>query len=95
MVGKSGERRCVAGPNSTLQTPLLQQSSSSAREEEDHWELREDRRRRRIVVQNLTKSMLRCLDHCNEVKVVITQLQERVEVPIRISIQSLGHRQEI
>ena len=74
-------------PNSTLQTPLSQQSSSSAREE-DHCELREERRRRRrrIAFENLAKGMLRYLDNCNEVKVGITELQERVEVPAQIGI---------
>ena len=64
--------------NSTLQTPLPQQSSSSAREEE--------RRRRRIAFENLAKGMMRYLDNCNEVKVGITELQERVEVPAQIGI---------
>ena len=76
-------------PDSTSHTPLPQQSSSSAREEEeeeDHWELREERRRRRIAFKNLAKSMLRYLDNCNEVKVGITELQERVEVPEQIGI---------
>ena len=73
-------------PNSTLQTPLPQQSSSSARKEEYHWELREERRRRRIAFENLTKGMLRYLDNCNEVKVGITELQARVEVPVQIGI---------
>ena len=75
-------------PCSTLQTPLPQKSSSSAREEEDLWELKEDRRRRRIAFENLAKSMLRYLDNCNEVKVGITELQERVEVPEQISIST-------
>ena len=30
--------------------------------------------------------MLRCFDNCNEVKVGITELQERVEVPAQIGI---------
>ena len=59
-------------PNSTLQT------SSSAREEEYHWEVMEERRRRRIAFEYLAKGMLRYLDNCNEVKVGITELQERV-----------------
>ena len=63
-------------------------------EEEDHWELREERRRRRrrIPFDNLTKSMLRCLENCNEVKVDITDLQARVEVlaQICISIQQVA-----
>ena len=80
-------------PNSTQQTPLLQQSSS-AREEEDHWELREERRRRRIAFESLAKGMLRYLDNCNEVKVGITALQERVEAPaqIGISIQQVAQQ---
>ena len=71
--------------NNTLQTPMPQQNSS-AREEEDHWVLMEDRRRRRIAFENLAKGMLRYLDNCNEVKVGITELQERVEVPAQIGI---------
>ena len=39
-------------------------------------------RRRRIAFENLAKSMLRYFDNCNEVKVGITELQERVEVPV-------------
>ena len=73
-------------PNSTLQTPLPQQSSASAREDEDHWEVMEERRRRRIAFENPAKGMLRYLDNCNDVKVGITELQERVEVPAQICI---------
>ena len=81
-------------PNSTLQTTLPQQRSSSAREEEDHWEVMEERRRRRVAFENLAKDMLRYLDTCNEVKVDITELQERVEVPaqIGISIQQVAQQ---
>ena len=81
-------------PNSTLQTPLPQQSSSPAREEEDHWDVMEDRRRRRIAFENLAKGMLRYLDNCNEVKVGITELRERVEVPLQfgISIQQVAQQ---
>ena len=81
-------------PISTQKTPLPQQSSSSAREEEDHWELREERRRRRTAFENLAKGMLRYLNNCNEVKVGITELQERVEVPaqIGISIQQVAQQ---
>ena len=68
-------------PDSTLQTLLPQQSSSSAGEEEDHWFLMEERRRRRIAFENLANEMLRYLDNCNDVKVCIAELQERVEVP--------------
>ena len=73
-------------PDSTLQTPLPQQSSSSAREEEDHWVLMEARRRRRIAFENLAKGILRYLDNCNDVKVGIAELQERVEAPVHIGI---------
>ena len=80
-------------PCSTLQTPLPQKSSS-AREEEHLWELREERRRRRIAFENLAKSMQRYLDNCHEVKVGITELQERVEVheQIRISTQQVARQ---
>ena len=64
---------------STLQTLLPQQSLSSAREE-DHWVVMEDRRRRRIAFENLAKGMLRYLDISSDVKVGITELQERLEV---------------
>ena len=73
-------------PDSTLQTPLPQQSSSSAREEEDDWVLMEDRRRRRIAFENKAKEMLRYLDNSDDVKVGITELQERLEVPVQIGI---------
>ena len=68
-------------PDSTLQTPLPQQSSLSAGEEVDHWVVMEDRQRRRIACENLAKGMLLYLDCSNDVKVGITELQERVEVP--------------
>ena len=61
-------------------------------QEEDHWEVMEDRRRRRIAFENLAKGMLRYLDNCNDVRVGITELQERVEVPLQfgISIQQVA-----
>ena len=83
-----GQAKAPPCSNSTPQTPLPQQSSSSAREEEDHSEVREERRRRRIAFENLAKSMLRYLDNCKEVKVGITELQERVEVPEQIGIST-------
>ena len=46
----------------------------------------EDRRRRKIAFENLAKEMLRYLDNCNEVKVGITELQERLEVPVQIGV---------
>ena len=82
------------GKSSAVSRQHLTHSSASAklvvgrqrREEEDHWELREERRRRGIAFKNLAKSMLRYLDNCDEVKVGITGLQERVEVPEQIGI---------
>ena len=80
----------------TPKTPLPQQSSSSAgeEEEEDHWVLMEDRRRRRVAFENLAKEMLRCPDNSDDVKVGITELQERWEVlvPIVISIQQVAQQ---
>ena len=73
-------------PDRTLQTPLPQQSSPSAREEEGRWVLMEDRRRRGIAFKKLGKEMLRYLDHSEEVKVGIAELQERLEVPVQIGI---------
>ena len=64
-------------PTEPYKRPLPQQSSSSAREE--------DRRRRRVAFENLAKEMLRYLDN-NDVKVGITELQERSEVPVQIGI---------
>ena len=70
----------------TLQTNLPQQSSSSAREEEDHWGLMEDRRRRRVAFEKLAREMLRCLDNSDDVKVGITELRERLEMPVQIGV---------
>ena len=94
LVSQGARAKAPPCPNSTLLTPLPQQSLSSGSEEEDHWELREERRRRRIAFETLAKSMLSCLDTCNEVKVGITELQERVEVPEQsgISIQQVAWR---
>ena len=74
--------------DSTFQTPLPQPSSSSAREEEDSGYLMEDRRRRRIAFETLAKEMLRYLDNSDDVKVAITELQERSEVPVQIVIST-------
>ena len=78
--------------DSTLQTPLPQQSSSSARAEEGHWVVMEDSRRRRIAFVYLGNGMLRYRDNSNDVKVGITELQERVEVPLQFgsSIQEVA-----
>ena len=90
-LGYQGAKAKAPGcPNSTLQTPLPQQSSSSVREEKDHWVWMEDRRRRAFM--NLAKGMLRYLDNSDDVIVGITELQERVKVPLQfgISIQQMA-----
>ena len=46
----------------------------------------EDRRRRSIAFEKLAKEMLRYLYNSEEVKVVIVELQERLEVPVQIGI---------
>ena len=46
----------------------------------------EDRRRRTIAFENLAKEMLRYIDNRDDVKVGITKLQERLEVPVQIGI---------
>ena len=74
--------------NSTRQTPLPQQRSSLAGEEEYHSEVMEERGRRRIALENLAKGMLRHLDNCTDVKVGITELRERVEVPTQFGISN-------
>ena len=54
----------------------------------------EDRRRRRIAFENLAKGMLRYLDNSKDVKVGITELEERAEVPLQlgISIQQVAQQ---
>ena len=46
----------------------------------------EERRTRRTAFENLSKEMLRYLDNSDDVKVGITELQERFEVPVQIGI---------
>ena len=82
----SGRAQAPPYPDRTLQTPVPRQSSSSAGEEEDHWVLMEDRRRRRVAFENLAKEMLRYLDNSDDVKVEITELQERLKVPVQLGI---------
>ena len=54
----------------------------------------EERRRRRIAFENLAKGMLGYLENCNELKVGISVLQERVEVPLQfgLSIQQVAQQ---
>ena len=47
---------------------------------------RRPEKRRRTAFENLAKGVLRYLDNCNEVKVGITELQERVAVPAQVGI---------
>ena len=67
-------------PERTLKTPLPQQSSLSSREEEVYWVAMEDRRRRSIAFKKVAKRMLRYPDNSDDVKVGITELQERLEI---------------
>ena len=52
----------------------------------DHWVLMEVLRRRRTAFENFVKEMLRHLDNSDNVKVGITELLERLEVPVQIGI---------
>ena len=83
---QGAKARAPPCPDSTLQTPHPQLSSLSAGEEVDHRVVMEDRRRRRIACENLAKGMPRYLVNSNDVKVGITELQERVEVPLQLGI---------
>ena len=56
----------------------------SAREDEGRCVLMEDRRRRRTAFENVAKEMLRYLDNRDDVKVDVTESQERLEVPVQI-----------
>ena len=78
----------------TLEMPLSQQSSPSSREEESQWVAVEDRRRRSIAFKNLAKEMLRNLDNSDDVKVGITELQERLDISekIRISVRQVAQQ---
>ena len=66
-------------PERTLKMPLPQQSSPSSREEEGYWVGREDRRRRSIAFEKMSKRMMKYLEDIDDVKVGITELQERLE----------------
>ena len=75
-------------PERTLKTPLPQQSPPSFREEEGRWVLMEDTRRRGFAFEKLAKRMLRFLEKSEKVKVGISELQERREVPVQIGIST-------
>ena len=49
----------------------------------------EDRRRRRVAFENLAKEMLRYLYNSDDARVGITELQERVEVPLQFGISEV------
>ena len=80
------------GPERTLKTPLPQQGSPSAREEEGHWVLMEDRRRRSTAFEKVAKKMLRYPDNSDDVKVGITELQERLGMSEKVCISVLQVR---
>ena len=67
-------------PERTLKTPLPKQGSPSSRDEEDHWVAMEDKRRRSIAFEKMAKRMLKYLEDSDDVKVGITELQERLEI---------------
>ena len=64
-------------------------------EEEGRWVLMEDRRGRNVAFENLAKEMLRYLENSEDVKVSITELQEQLEVPDKISftLQQVAQQQ--
>ena len=64
-------------PERTLKTPLPQQSSSS-RDEESQWVSVEDRRRLRVAFEETAKRMLRYQEDSEDLKVGVTELQERL-----------------
>ena len=59
-------------------TPLPQQSSPSARDEESRWVAVEDRRRRRVAFEETARSMLGYLEYSEDLKVIVTELQEQL-----------------
>ena len=74
----------------TLKTPLPQQSSPSFREEQGQSVAMEDRRRRRVAFEKMPKRMLKYLEDSDDVKVGITELQERLEISAKVGI-SIRH----
>ena len=73
-------------PDRTLTTPLPPQSSSSAKEEEVHWVLIADRRRRCIAFENFGQGNAEILGQGDDVKVGITELQERQDISEKVGI---------
>ena len=67
-------------PEITLNTPLPWQSSPSSREEEAHRVAMEDMRRRSTAFEKVAKRMPKNLENSDDVKVGITELQERLEI---------------
>ena len=90
--------KAVAPPcaSNTLQIALLKQTSSSARDEVYQMGRvgSQVKGRRRIAFENLVKGMRRYLDNSNDVKVGITELQARVQLPLQleISIQQVAQQ---
>ena len=66
-------------PERTLKTPLPQQSSSS-RDEESQWVSVEERRRLRVALEETAKRMLRYQEDSEDLKVGVTELQERLGI---------------
>ena len=66
--------------------PFKRGCLSKARRQLEKKKTQSDSRRRRIAFENLAKEMLRYLDNSDDVKVGITELQERLEMPVQIDI---------
>ena len=77
-------------PDSTLQTLLPQRSSSSAREEEDRWGLDGRQAKAKDCLREPSQGHAEIFDKSDDVKVGITELRERVEVPLQFGI-SIQH----
>ena len=89
---KETRQKLCRAPTAPCRLTSFSKARRRPKEEEAHRVVMEDRRRRRIAIENLAKGMLRYLDSSDDAKVGITELQERVEVPLQfgISIQQVA-----
>ena len=71
-------------PKAPCRRPCLSKARRRLEKKKTHWDLVEERRR--IAFENLAREMLRYLDNSDDVKVGITEWQERSEVPVLIGI---------
>ena len=79
----AGQKPCRA-PTEPYKRPCLSKARRQP-EKKKAIVLMEDRRWR-SAFENLAKEMLRYLENSDDVKVCITELQERLEVPVQIGI---------